>query len=327
MTEDQLLHGSIEHLHGPSEIPYAEDELVVVCLVRDGRPYVKSFIEHYFSLGVKHIVFLDNDSSDSTVPATCRYDNVTVLQTKLPFKHYDLLMKQYLISRFGRRGRWCLYVDIDELFDYPYSEVVGLDSFLRYLTSKSYTAVMAHMLDMFPEKPLSSDRPSNLDEPLKEVHRFYDITDVTRKSLKENPRHLLRFNNTYESHVMEQFRGGIRQTVFGADHNLTKQPLVFLDGKIKPMHENIKWVNNARVADLTCVLLHYKFLDWYFHALTTRNVREEQYSRGSVRYKKYLVGLGKRPSLQGKRETAREMKSVNELLEDQFLVVSEDYVS
>ncbi len=69
-------------------------------------------------------------------------------------------MKQYLIARFGKSGRWCLYVDIDELFDYPYSEVVSLDSFLRYLTSKSYTAVMAHMLDMFPEALVgASGRP------------------------------------------------------------------------------------------------------------------------------------------------------------------------
>lgn len=43
----------IEHLHGPEEITYAENELVVVCLVRDGQPWIKSFVEHYFALGVK----------------------------------------------------------------------------------------------------------------------------------------------------------------------------------------------------------------------------------------------------------------------------------
>src|SRR3712207_1634759 len=35
----------------------------------------------------------------------------------------------YLVDRFGE-GRWTLYVDIDEFFDYPYSDVVGLDSLL-----------------------------------------------------------------------------------------------------------------------------------------------------------------------------------------------------
>ena len=31
-----------------------------------------------------------------------------------------LVMQQYLVARFGK-GRWSLCVDIDELFDYPYS--------------------------------------------------------------------------------------------------------------------------------------------------------------------------------------------------------------
>src|SRR5215208_8387667 len=38
----QVIHLSVEHLHGPEEVSYEADELVVVCLVRDGRPYVNS---------------------------------------------------------------------------------------------------------------------------------------------------------------------------------------------------------------------------------------------------------------------------------------------
>src|SRR5215218_3772710 len=64
-----ILHFNTEHVHGPEEVAYAEDELVVVCLVWNGRPYVKSFVKHYLSLGVKHLFFLDNGSTDSTVEA------------------------------------------------------------------------------------------------------------------------------------------------------------------------------------------------------------------------------------------------------------------
>src|SRR5215218_1213704 len=133
----QVVHPSVEHLYGPEEVDYRPDELVVVCLVRDGRPYVKSFVEHYLSLGIKHLFFLDNDSTDGTVEALKTYDNTTVLRTELPYKNpkgglggTETLFKQYLIGRFGKKDRWCLYADIDELFDYPYSDVVGLDSFL-----------------------------------------------------------------------------------------------------------------------------------------------------------------------------------------------------
>src|SRR5215208_5015892 len=106
---EQIPPDSIEHLYGPKEVPYEEDELVLLCLLRDGRPYIKSFVEHYTSLGVKHLFFLDNGSTDGTVEALKGYDNVTVLQTTLPFKRYKVSIKQYLMERFGRK-RWCLCV-------------------------------------------------------------------------------------------------------------------------------------------------------------------------------------------------------------------------
>ena len=124
---------NVEHLYGPETVDYESDELVVLVLLRNGRPYIKAFIEHYLSLGAKHIVFLDNGSTDGTVEALKGYDNVTVLRSMLPYKRYNVAMKRYLIERFGR-GRWTLSVDMDELFDYPYSDVVSLRSLLRYLT-------------------------------------------------------------------------------------------------------------------------------------------------------------------------------------------------
>src|SRR5215216_1107886 len=202
---EQIPPNSIEHLYGPEEIPYDEDELVLVCLVRDGRPYVNSFVEHHTSMGIKHIFFLDNGSTDGTVEALKGYENVTMLQTTLPFKRYQVSMRQYLIERFGKKGRWCLYADMDELFDYPYSDVVSLNSLLRYLNERSYTAVVAQMLDMFPEEPLSGRASTLLDEPLKERHRFYDISNIQTKNIKEHGR-----NNIYESDDIEYFLGGIR---------------------------------------------------------------------------------------------------------------------
>src|SRR5215216_3092652 len=323
MTEDKILHSSIDHLHGPEEVPYGGDELVVVCLVRDGRPYVKPFVEHYRALGAKHLFFLDNSSTDGTVEALKNYDNTTVLRSKLPYKGYRLAFKRFLIGRFGKRERWCLYADIDELFEYPYSDVVGLDSFLGYLTEKSYTAVAAQMLDMFPEEPLSGREETLQDEPLKERYRFYDISYITRTSIKENPR--LR-NNTLESDEIEIFRDGIENTIFGSKPLRTKFPLVFTDGRIKPFDRSSHWVDNARIADITCVLLHYKFLDGYFHKQAAQAVREGQYHNASARYKRYLEVLDKNPALKMKRESARELKGVNDLVENGFLVVSEEYM-
>jgi hypothetical protein len=166
-----ILHHEIEHLHGPKEVDYGADELVVLVVARDGRPYIKSFVEHYRSLGAKHLVFLDNGSVDGTVEALTEYEDVTVLRTKLYFEKYAISMRQYLIERFGR-GRWTLTVDQDELFDYPYSDVVSLKALLRYLNDNSYTAVVAQWLDMFSEELLSK-ATGDEEESLKEVLRFY----------------------------------------------------------------------------------------------------------------------------------------------------------
>src|ERR687889_202687 len=324
MTE-QVLRSSIEHLHGPEEVDYERDELVVVCLVRDGRPYVKSFVEHYRSLGAKHIFFLDNGSTDGTVEALKNYNNVTVLKTLLPYKEYHLLFKQYLVGRFGKKDRWSLCVDMDERFDYPYSDVVGLDSFLSYLTEKSYTAVAAQMLDMFPEEPLSGREGNLQDEPLKELLRFYDISNISRRSIKEL-HHLHNRNNTLQSDEIEMFRDGIQNTIFGSKPLRTKFPLVFTDGTIKPFDRSSHWVDNAKIADITCVLLHYKFLDGYLQKQAAQAVREGQYHNNSARYKRYLEVLDKNPTLKMKQESARELRGVNDLVENGFLVVSEEYM-
>ena len=331
--EERLLRHSIEHLHGPGEIAYEEDELIVVCIVRDGRHYVESFIDYYFSLGVKHIVFLDNNSTDGTVEALKKYDGVTVLRTELPYKApgisvgnswtREVLFKKYLISRFGGKNRWCLCADIDELFDYPYSDVIGLDSLLRYLKDKSYTAVAAQMLDMFSDEPLSS-RGLVSDEPLKTSHRFYDISNMKRRSLESLPLHR---NNVFGSDDLEGFTGGIRESVFGHRAFLTKYPLVFDDGKVQPMDGGSHRVGNASVADFTGVLMHYKLLNDHFHVQVEQAVREEHRLENSAVYKVYKETLDREPVVQVKQDTAKELKSVNDLVEGQLLAVSDDYVN
>ena len=65
-----ILHHSLRLVHGPGEeVPYGMDEVIVLAVLRDGRAYVKSFVEHYRSLGAKHLVFLDNGSTCGAAPS------------------------------------------------------------------------------------------------------------------------------------------------------------------------------------------------------------------------------------------------------------------
>ena len=310
----------MEHVHGPEEVSLGEDELVVVCLVRDGEPWLEAFVEHYFSLGARHLVFLDNGSDDATVSVAAHHDDVTVLRSTLPFKSNELLFRRYLISRFGR-GRWSLCADVDEFFDYPYSDVMGLDALLGYLNSKSYTAVAAQMLDMFPEGPLAGRRGES-PQNFRERHNLYDLSALKRKDLEKHSGR----NNVYHNADIDCFAGGIRETVFGVRPRLTKFPLVFSDGAVRPVEESPHHIDNARIADFSCVLFHYKYVG-HFHEQAAQAVREENHWNDSAQYKQYLEVLDQNPRLTLRRDTSREIESVNDLLEEQFLAVSSEYVS
>jgi len=176
---------------------------------------------------------------------------------------------------------------------------------------------------MFPERPLL-EHADGSDEPLKEVHRFYDISGIERRSRKEHSRRLSTDNITLESDEIEWFSGGLRRTIFDLPGPwLTKYPLVFCDGSLEPVPPHS--VRNARIADLSCVLFHYKFLK-NFREKAVRAAREEQYHSKSRAYKRYLDTLEQNPELRLRLESAKEVVSVNELLESRFLVASEDYV-
>lgn len=314
-----ILRSSIELLHGPGETPREAGDPVVVCLVQDGQPYVETFVEHYSSLGAGHIVFLDNGSTDDTVNLARGYENVTVLRSKLPFKRYKISMKRYLIEHFGK-DRWSLYADVDELFDYPYSDVVGLGSLLEYLDSKSYTAVVAQMLDMFPDRLLSGDAGG--EESFRDDHRFYDISDVTRLGYGE---HAGGTGNAVDNEEVEVIRGGIQRTVFGHHPTLTKHPLVFFDGELEPMDGSSHWISNARIADFTGVLLHYKYLN-HFREHALQAAQKENYANSSAKYKKYLKVMEQNPGLRLRQGTSKELESVNDLVGEQFLAISQDYM-
>lgn len=308
-----ILRNSVKHIYGLKDINYAINELIVLCVVRNGETYIKSFIEHYLSLGVKHIVFLDNGSTDDTIAIATKYTNVSVLQTHCPYQKYETLMKKYLVKRFSR-NRWNLFADIDELFDYPFSNVLNLSGLLTYLNENSYTAVVAQMLDMFSNGSSFQDLRVNKNNSLKQLNEYYDVSNISKSSYPwgflSNP-------------SVKMHRGGIRKTLFGTNNGLTKAPLIFLDHKIKPFVD-FHHVKNANIADFTGVLLHYPFA-CSFQEKVYEAVQTDRYQQSaSYEYQMYWNKLIEAPDLIIKQETAHKLKSIDDLVNG-FLVVSENY--
>jgi hypothetical protein len=308
-----ILRASVRHLHGPKKIAYAMDELIVLCVVRNGALHVKSFLEHHLALGVKHIVLLDNGSTDETVELARKFERVTILQTRRPYRRYETVMKRYLVRRFSK-DRWNLMADIDELFDYPFSEVLDVGTLLTYLNGNSYTAVLAQVLDLFSDTPLK-DVKSAPGDSLKESHTYYDISNVERAPYS--------FGTPANAEI-KMHAGGIRKSIFGTENGLTKAALICLSPDLIPF---VGWhqTANAAIGDFTCVLQHYPFVST-FSTKVQEAVQTDRYRVSAAEeYRKYWARLKENPDLSLKQVTARRFEGVNSLLENGFLVVSAEY--
>jgi hypothetical protein len=314
----EALRGRITRVHGPRHIESAPDELVVLCLVRDGGMWITSFVEHYFALGVRHIVFLDNGSTDDTVERASRYDRVTVLTTDLPFKHFEVGLRRWLTREYGT-GRWTLAPDADELWDYPCSDRLPIAGLLRYLDRSGYKVVTAHALDMFSDRPFGTLR-STPDDDVKRTYRYYDITDV----ITTRDVYWIRNGQTRSADVVSTF-GGIRQRFFGSECLCqTRHALLFTDRDTAPYRYDGHFTARAPVADLTTVLLHYKFIGTVLDQART-NLAMGQHWGGSVHYRGIHDVLSRDPGFSFMTEHARELTSVDELVNAGFLAVSPAY--
>ena len=320
--KDLKVDWSLVHLHGPRAIETAPDEAVVTCLVKNGEFYLDQFIEHYVGLGFKHVCFLDNSSTDSTVERASRYPHVTIYRSTVAVSGYQETLKKQFAVRTVPRG-WCLDVDIDEFFDYPFSDVVPLSRFLAYLNNRGYTAVMTQMLDMFSDRSISSLRDQK-SENLKQVHRYYDLSQATRVPYREDPlvaQHGRR--NQVASEAAALYWGGIRRALYGVECLLTKHSL-FRTGIGLDLFPHVHFVDGARLADVSATLLHYKFAGNAIAEATQNSAAFAATRRG---YDRLIQLAEEHPELRLKGSAAQQYERPEKLLETGFLFASSHYDS
>lgn len=317
-VREARLRVTVEHVWGPQTAEAAADQATVVCLMRDGEPYLRSFVQHYTAMGVQQIVLLDNGSRDRSLELARAYDNVTLLRSPLPYRQYQFPFKRHLLKQYGRGG-WRLLVDIDELFDYPASDRLPLPGLLAYLNAGGYTAVVAYLLDMFGAGGLSELKSSPEDD-LRALYPYYDISNIHTRPYKEHYGEANRVSNE----AVQLYWGGIRNTVFGSQDWLTKHPLLRVEGGLALRGNVSHDAYAARIADISTVLYHYKLFD-QFAVQVERAVREGSYWGGSRQYQRYKAVLDAQPDLQICGPASRRLGQVDELVAQGFLAVSPAY--
>jgi hypothetical protein len=297
----------------------SENDLVVLCAVRNSAGYLQGFVDHHIRLGAKHIVFLDNGSTDETVSVARSYGEIiTIVRCELPYSKYQTSLKLWLAQQFGQ-GCWCLIADIDERFDFPFSDRMTLTDFLRYLNLHNYSSVFTPMVDLFSDKPMSA-WPDSLD--VERECTWFDHS--ARISLPFEPFSQWLAGNRYASKELRILAGGIRKEFFEVGRPMTKQALLFPNRGAVSLTPH--WTIRARFADVSCALLHYPF-NRDFYERCVEIVQRNSHWKNSREYKLYLSTLTKAGGdFTFKKPTAKRLENINQLIDDGHIVVSDTYL-
>lgn len=248
---------ALEHLHG-SNFVVPEGEVLAIVLVRDGTYYFDAFFEYYRKMGIRYFAFIDNGSTDETIARIRSEAGCVIDRVVLPLALYEGLIRGYPAQTYGQ-NRWCLYVDMDEQFDFEGRETYGLPALVRYLEARGETALMAQMLEMFPRASLAEVKNQTFAQAL-DTFVYYDIStvDVYDYQSHEIEFGALLHGNTLASDALKFKFGGVRRKFFGEACCLTKHPLIFNGPQVIPgPHPHLS--QNVRVSDFTGVIRHYKF--------------------------------------------------------------------
>jgi len=297
----------------PIEDLYKSTEIVISTCFRNGEEYITQFVEHHKAIGIKYFVFLDNNSSDNTFDLIKSLDVIYIyVKCNLNFKIFSLSFRKYLADKYGE-NKWNLVLDIDELFDYPFSNLITIESFIAYLDVNNYSAVVTQMLDMFPSGNIKSTDRINF-----EAHKYFNLLSIKKE------RYWLLNTNKVNNKNIKIFRNGIRHKYFDLQGLLlTKHALFKNISSINYKH--IHWVENAIIADISSVLYHYKFNSNFKDQIQVA-LEEKQYFSSSRDYRKYSLAFEDNSPIYLRDKDSQTISSTDELIKLNFLRITSSYL-
>ena len=203
-----------------------QDDIVVVTMVRDEALRLEYFFKYYKEIGVDRFIVLDHQSADQSAQLI----EAEEAAIRIPVAGNFLFKRawiQAVLETIGHR-RWCLVVDADEFLVWPHIRTLSLRDLTAYMNKNDCDVLPCILLDMYPKGPIGDTHYASGRNPL-EFAPFFDRSGATRKRS------------------------------FGVSPTLTKAPLVRF-GRGMRLRQGQHGVYRARSADVTGVLLHFKFL-------------------------------------------------------------------
>ena len=280
------------------EIDPVPGEILVFARMRNEALRLPWFLEYHRRLGADRFFIVDNASDDGTTELIASQKDVHHFWTDEKYADNKSGMNwvNELLNRYGK-GYWCLTLDADELFVYPYCETRSLKRLGEYVLANNATSVGAHMVDMYADRPITETNYTPGADFL-EICRFFDRPNLQDE--REGPRRRLFWNENIEI-------GNARPPV------LRKVPFAFWSEETN-YRVGVHTLDGAGKASLSGAILHFKFFA-DFRDRIDRALREKQYWNGSEQYEQYGKGLNQTPGLNAYNQDSIRYTSSVQLVE------------
>ncbi|MEM9433466.1 MAG: glycosyltransferase family 2 protein [Pseudomonadota bacterium] len=271
------------------------DDILLFSTIRNERVRLPFFLDYYRQQGINHFVIVDNDSDDGTREYLSEQPDVSVFHTAHSYKRarFGTDWLNWLKRKYAH-DHWCLVVDVDEFFVYPFHDTRPIRALTDWLDASSIRSFGAMVLDMYPKGAISDAKYEEGDDPFK-VSNWFDSGNYT---IKRNPV----FRNLW-------IQGGPRARVFFTDNPerapaLNKIPLV-------KWHRAYTYVSSTHMLlprglnavfdewggeKASGLLLHAKFLESFLEK-SIEELERKQHFANSIEYRTYFEGVREKKDL------------------------------
>lgn len=246
-----------------------KDHIISIAPVYNESSRLKKYIEHNLSIGIDHMIFIDNNSDDNPVEIIKDYDCCSVFFTSSSYAQSrcgnDWI--NYLIHKYALH-HWCIFVDVDEHFIYPHCDTRNIHELVDFFERNKKYSVYSTMVDLYRS-------PFDDNFYFDSAGYFY-------------------FVNNYRTYV----KGGPRVRIYNSKHPgeapvNEKYPLIKLDKNVLYRSSSHTLFPSSYCTSHfsnkifpTGVIAHYKFDDAFSQKITEALERLEHFG-GSIEYKEY----------------------------------------
>lgn len=271
------------------------NDILLFSTLRNEKVRLPYFLKYYRDLGVNHFLIVDNGSDDGSREYLSEQPDVSLWTTNHSYKRsrFGVDWLNWLQMRYGH-DHWCLVVDPDEFFVYPFCDTRPIRALTDWLDASSIKSFPAMLLDMYPKGPLNAQPYHQGQDPF-EIAQYFDSGNYIYQRNR-------RFGNLW-------IQGGPRARTFFANMPeqapaLNKIPLVrwnrdyaYVSSTHMLLPRGLNQVYDEWGGEKASgILLHAKFLDTFALKAEEEMRRGEHYA-ASAEYKAYKAGLEEQPDM------------------------------